>query len=479
MTYISMNYYLLVLVVLIVYYLLPLNKRWIALLAGNIGFYFLFYKTGWWILGITIGIAYIAGIALPIIQGKVQRIFLFASISAIALPWFFIKNFNFLLEVATKKDPISWITPLGISFYTLQLISYVVDVYNKKIAPEHNIARFTLFATFFPQLIQGPIPRFEQLQEQLITGHCFEEKNIVKGFNYIIWGFFLKLMIADKAGVVVNTVFDNYPAYAGEYIWIASMLYSIQLYADFLACTTLAQGVSKMFGINIIDNFARPYFATSIKDFWRRWHMSLSSWLRDYIYIPLGGNRKGKGRKYIYLVITFLVSGIWHGAGYKFLVWGGMHAFYQIVGDFTKKPREKIYMVFNISAESRKKRLLKQVGTFLLVNWAWIIFRADSLWLGARMIKHMFVEFNPWILLNDQIFTLGLGWKEMVVLLVSVLMFCKVEKYHEEGKSFSDRIMSQRLIIRWCVYLIAILGIMVLGTYGFGFNAQDFIYGGF
>ena len=479
MTYITLNYYLFVLAVLIAYYILPLKIRWAALLAGNIGFYLLFYTSGWWVLGITIAISFIGGIMIPSLEGKAKKTVLFLSILATLIPWFLVKNLNFLLEITVKRDPINWIVPLGISFYTLQLVSYLADVYKGKILPERNIAKFALFASFFPQLIQGPIPRYGQLQNQLITGHRFDENNIVKGFCYVIWGFFLKLMIADKAGVIVDAVFENYPAYSGIYIWAASFLYSIQLYADFLACTTLAQGVAKLFGIDIADNFARPYFAVSIKDFWRRWHLSLSSWLRDYVYIPLGGNRKGTFRKYLFLVITFLVSGIWHGAGYKYLVWGGMHAFYQIAGDFTYRFRERIYKAFHVSEKSGKKRLLKQAGTFLLVNWAWIIFRADTLWLGTRMIKHMFTECNPWVLFNDQIFNLGLGWKEIAVLMLSVLLLRRVGKAHEEGRSVSNMIMSQRLVIRWGIYMTAIIGIMIFGTYGYGFNAQDFIYGGF
>lgn len=479
MTYISMNYYLLVLAVLILYYVLPLNYRWLVLLAGNISFYYLFYKTGWWIFGLTVAAAFFTGLALTVTSESLKKLTMFLGTLLVFVPWFLIKNSNFFLEISIKKDPISWITPLGISFYTLQLISYIVDVYNGKIKPEKNIAKFILFASFFPQLIQGPIPRFNQLQNQLITGHRFDENNIVKGFIYIIWGFFLKLMIADKAAVIVDNVFNNYPAYSGVYIWVASFLYSIQLYTDFLACTTLAQGVSKLFGIDIIDNFARPYFATSIKDFWRRWHISLSSWLRDYIYIPLGGNRKGKINKYIFIAITFLVSGLWHGAGYRFLVWGGLHAIYQIVGDVTFKAREQVYNILSISPDSKKKHIIKQIGTFLLVNWAWIIFRADSLSMGAKLIKHMFTDVNPWILFNDQVFMLGLEWKEIIVLIVSILLLWMVGKYHERGNSVSDLIIRQGLISRWIVYIVAIVGIMLLGTYGYGFNAQDFIYGGF
>ena len=479
MTYISLNYYILVIAVLLIYYCLPLKTRWVALLVGNIVFYIRFYKTGWWIFAGTIIVSYLEGLFMQKVNGKLKKITLLISVLSITVPWILIKNSNFVIGDVLKRDPIYWIIPLGISFYTLQLLSYVIDVYLNKIIPEKNIAKYALYASFFPQLVQGPIPRYNQLQSQLIEGHKFDEEKIVKGFCYIIWGFFLKLVIADKAGVVVNTVFNNYPAYSGAYIWLASFLYSIQLYADFLACTTLAQGVAKMFGIDLVDNFSRPYFATSIKDFWRRWHISLSTWLRDYIYIPLGGNRKGTFRKYINLIITFIVSGIWHGAGFRFLIWGGMHAFYQIVGELTYDLRENCYFRLKIDKNSKKKKMLKQCGTFLLVNWAWIIFRADSLWLGSRMIKHMFTEFNPWIFFNDRIFTLGLGWKEMMVLFFAIGLLWKVGKYHEEGKSVSDKVMNQILPIRWAIYMISIIVIMVFGTYGFGFNAQDFIYGGF
>lgn len=479
MTYISMSYYLLVLVVLVLYYFFPIRHRWIALLVGNIAFYFLYFRTGSLIFGVTIIVSYIAGIYIHRFRGKKRKLALLLSLLLVISPWVLTKIVNSIPEVTLKEEPISWIIPIGISFYTLQLIAYLVDVYNDKIIPERNIARFALFVSFFPQLIQGPIPRYGQLHEQLITGHELEERNIVKGFCYIIWGFFLKLVIADKAGIIVNTVYDNYSAYSGVYIWIASILYSVQLYTDFMACSTLAQGVARMFGIEMINNFARPYFAVSIKDFWHRWHISLSSWLKDYIYIPLGGNRSGTIKKYVFIIITFIVSGIWHGVGYKYLAWGGMHAFYQITGDLTYKTRERLYAFLKISPESWEKKTLKQIGTFLLVNWAWIIFRADSLWLGLSMIKHMLVEYNPWILFNDQIFTLGLCWKEVLILFFSIALLWKVGACHEKGISISERIMAQRLIIRWCIFMAAIIGIMIFGTYGYEFNAQEFIYGGF
>lgn len=479
MIYVSLNYFVLVLCAMILYYIVPLKHRWIVLFMADIAFYFIFYRIGWWIFSGTIVLAYLSGLLLNSVSGKRKKVLLVMSILALILPWGLIKNTNFIVSDVFGKDPIHWITPLGISFYTLQLVSYIADIYCNKIAPEKNIFRFALYASFFPQIIQGPISRFSQLGHQLFEGHKFNETKVVTGFHYIIWGFFLKLVIADKAAVIVNTVFDHDLGYSGGYIWIASILYSIQLYTDFLACTTLAQGVSKLFGVEIIDNFARPYFSTSIQDFWRRWHISLSSWLRDYIYIPLGGKRKGKARKYLNLIITFLISGLWHGSGFKFLVWGMMHAAYQILGDVTGTVRKKAYTLLKISGDSKGRIYLKQIVTFLLVNWAWIIFRADSLWIGLRMIKHMVTEFNPWIFFDDSIFMLGLEWKEVMVLILAILLLFKVGRIHESGASASEIIMKCSLPIRWGIYIGAILVIMVFGTYGYGFHAQDFIYGGF
>ena len=479
MIYISLNYYVLVITSLLLYYAFPKKIRWTVLLSADIVFYVAFFKSGLWIFLCTITFSFIAANLMPKLENGRRKAAFIIGLLGVITPWMIIKNSNFLIADILKLNPIDYIVPIGISFYTLQLISYLADVYMNKVEPERNLAKYTLFVSFFPQIIQGPIPRYAQLHPQLIEGHLFDEEKFVKGFQKVIWGFFLKLVIADKAAVIVNTVFDNYPAYSGTYIWLASFLYSIQLYTDFLSCTTLAQGVAGMFGIELVNNFQRPYFSVSIKDFWRRWHVSLSEWLRDYIYIPLGGNRSGKCRKYLNLIITFLVSGIWHGAGLKFILWGLVHALYQIVGELSFSIREKMYSFCAISDNSNKKRWIKSVGTFLLVNWAWIIFRADSLKKGAMLLGHMFIDFNPWVLFNDRLFTLGLEWKEIVVLAVAIYVLRKVGKYQEQGKSVGDRIYRQPLIIRWGIYITAIVGVILFGTYGFGFDAQDFIYGGF
>ena len=295
----------------------------------------------------------------------------------------------------------------------------------------------------------------------------------------VLWGFFLKLCVADKAGIVVDAVFDSYPTYQGMYVLLAGVLYSFQLYADFLACTSFAQGIAALFGIELVDNFYHPYFATSIKDFWRRWHISLSSWLRDYIYIPLGGNRKGKLRKYSNLLLTFAVSGIWHGAGYKFVFWGLLHGLYQILGEVLAPAKKQLVRIVHAKKHPGTTKIFQRLCTFYLVMLAWIIFRAEHLSTALSMIRSIFTVHNPWIFTNDALFTLGLGWKECVILLLNLFVLLVVSTKQEQGCCLREKILRQSLPVRWCIYIGIILYILVFGTYGYGYSAQAFIYGGF
>ena len=452
------------------------------MLTGNFVFYITNYRMGWQIICGTIIISYLAGLLIDVFSDSkiINSFILTISIISVLVPWFITKQANYYLETIFHKYPHSFIVPLGISFYTLQIISYLVDIYQKKIVPQKNIAKFALFITFFPQIVQGPIPRYDTLSEQLFRGHKFREDCFVKGFCLIIWGFFLKLVIADKSAVVVNEVFNNIEQYEGLYFWIAGTLYSIQLYTDFLACVTISQGISSLFGIQLGDNFARPYFAVSIKDFWRRWHISFSDWLRDYVYIPLGGNRKGTIRKYVNLLITFIVSGFWHGAGIKFIIWGLLHGFYQIVGEVTKNAREKLWKVLHMNQFPNIKKGCQQFTTFMLTTIAWIIFRTRFFRNEALSIfKSMITVFNPWILFDDSLLELGLNWKEWSVLLLAICILFHVSRFQEQGVIVIEKFRKLPIMVRWGIYIIAIISIMTFGTYGFGFNMQDFIYGGF
>lgn len=484
--YVSLNYYVLLVFLVALYYILPLRYRWYVLLAGSGCFYYLAMERRMQlvIFVLSIGISYLFGIFIQHLRKcesklMTKRFVLLLGIILSVFPLLGSKCTDLILGCVIHTQTISWIIPLGLSFYSLQIISYLVDIANGHIDCQKNPLKYALFISFFPQIIQGPIPRYQQLDGQLIQGHRYDSNRFMKGIQLIIWGFFLKFMIANKASVIVDTVFNNDTAYRGLYVLIAGILYSFQLYADFQSCVCLSQGAAQLFGIKLIDNFNHPYFSVSIKDFWRRWHISLSSWLRDYIYIPLGGSRKGRFQKYVNLVITFAVSGIWHGASWKYLFWGLMHAMYQIAGDLTNGIQKKVYNLLHMPMESKLCILIRRFITFYFVMLAWIIFRADSLRSGVNMILSMFTLHNPWILFDDSLFRLGLNQKECEVLCLSLLILLAISSLQEKGVIIRDWFNRQCLVVRWGVYLCVLCGIWVFGTYGYGFDANDFIYGGF
>ena len=484
MSYTSWQYYVMVIVLIIAYYLIPRKFRWLSLLAGSIFFYtqVIFSRKQIIVFLCSIIVSYVAGLILQKLRDadrpKLKKAVLFFGILLSTFPLLLEKLGDFLYGSLLRVPRVSWIIPVGLSFYTLQLVSYQIDIYRGRINAQINPLKYALFASFFPQIIQGPIPRYEQLNKELFEGNSYNYENIKKGAQLVLWGFFLKYMIADKSAVFVNKVFDNYQTYTGVYVIVAAILYSFQLYTDFLSCTTMSQGVSQMFGIHLIDNFNHPYFSTSIKEFWRRWHMSLSSWLRDYIYIPLGGNRRGTICKWINLLITFTVSGFWHGGSWKFLFWGLLHAFYQIIGEVKDKIAAKKKFCFSVIRSRRVSLVLQRICTFVLVMIGWIVFRAESLRVSFVMFKNIMI-LNPWILFDDSIFNLGLNWKEFFVLVLSLLILYYVSRKQEQGLVVRDWIARQHIIVRWGIYLVAIWVIWICGSYGFGFDAKDFIYGGF
>ena len=477
MTYTSFFYYILLAAILVLYYIMPGRIRWTVLLAGSLYFYLLLSGSpvmmGTFLMMILI--SYVFGL---LIERSGRGIVTAAGIALSAAPLLASKALEITSTSILHRDLRSIVLPVGASFFTLQMIAYLADIYRGEIKAQRNLLKYMLFISFFPQIIQGPIPRFRQLADQLITPHQLKEENIVRGFHLIIWGFFLKFMIADKAAVVVDTIFYDPESYKGMYALTAGCLYSIQLYTDFMSCVYLSRGAAKCFGIDIVNNFEQPYFATSIKDFWRRWHISLSTWLRDYVYIPLGGNRRGKAFKYINLILTFIVSGIWHGGSFRFIFWGLLHAFYQIAGEFTFRLRDKIYSAVKIGKDSYLRHIIKSAGTFFLVMLAWIIFRAPSLGTGLKMIKSIFTVHNYWIFWDDSLYSLGLDIKEWSVLMHSIVVLFAVS-YLRTRTAVSGWILKQHLIVRWTILIGAILVVMIYGTYGFGYDAKAFIYGGF
>jgi D-alanyl-lipoteichoic acid acyltransferase DltB (MBOAT superfamily) len=335
-----------------------------------------------------------------------------------------------------------------------------------------------LFVSFFPQILQGPIPRYGQLKDQLFEGHAFDYRKVKFGFQLILWGMFLKMVIADRAAIFVNAVFPEYHLYEGTVLAVAAVLYSIQLYTDFLGCVCIAMGAAEVYGIKLQTNFERPYLAVSIKDFWRRWHISLSSWLRDYVYIPLGGNRKGKMRRYVNLMLTFLVSGIWHGSGLQYIFWGLMQGAYQIAGEVLMPIRKRIRALLKIKGSEGFFVLWQRLCCFVLITISWVIFRSSGLREGLSMLKRIFTDITPWVLFDGTIYQFGIENRNFMALILCIILMAVIEHLQEKG-NVRELLEKQHLIVRWGIYLGAIALVAVLGVYGPGYSATQFLYGQF
>lgn len=471
MSFISIYYVIFVAFLNLVFYTVPVRGRIKVILAGSLLYVFLYSKgAALWLIGAVL-VTFLYGRALGNNEeGKGRAAGLAAVIALLIFPLA-------LFKAAGVWD--GWrslLVPVGISFYTLSLISYAVDIYRKKYEPERNLVSFMVFAIFFPQIVQGPIARFDKWKKNMEAGRRFDYKEFTFGWQLILWGYFLKFVVADKAGIMVNTVYGNYTKMQGLYIAVAAALYSIQLYADFSGCVNIALGTAQTFGFQLSPNFRQPYFALSIRDFWRRWHMTLSGWLRDYIYIPLGGSRKGTVRQCINILIVFGVSGIWHGAGPTFLVWGIFHGACQaaeVVADKIRKNKKD------------KKPGMIGMGvrmgiTFLLVTFAWMVFRADSLSHFVNLIKNMFAIWNPEVILDgDAYYKMGLSRLQTVPLVLGIVSLFGADFLHEKNISIREWTARRPLVIRWVFYLAMIMTVLVFGTYGPAYAANQFIYGRF
>ena len=399
---------------------------------------------------------------------------------------FFFKYFNFAIDsvnlvlsqihLSVPKPDFQLLLPVGISFYTFQALSYTMDVYRKEITAERNFFKYALFVSFFPQLVAGPIERSKNLLKQVNKTYRFDYDKMREGLLIMLWGYFLKLVVADRVAIVVNTVYGDYAQYGGVYIIVASVLFAFQIYCDFAGYSTIAIGAAEILGFSLMENFNCPYFSLSIGEFWRRWHISLSSWFRDYLYIPLGGNRKGTTRKYVNLMIVFLVSGLWHGAAGTYVVWGFIHGVYQVIGGLTRPMRNQCNQIFALKPDSIGHKALSALITFILVDFAWIFFRAESLSAAIEMIKSMVHLGNISILWNGALYDLGIGFKSFLVLMfgIAVLLFADFMKY--KGIQIRKVILEQELWCRWICYLSMALFILVFGIWGGSYDAASFIY---
>lgn len=392
---------------------------------------------------------------------------------------FVIGNINSLLQPLGYSINLPAIMlPVGLSFFIFQSSTYLLDLYNNKNKVEKNIIVYALFVSFFPTIVSGPIQKSREMLPQIrlskkITYYDFQSAVLI-----FLWGFFLKIVIADRIAIFTNNIFNNYTSYEGITLLLAAALYSIQIYADFQGYSCMAIGVAKLFGFDLADNFKQPYLATSIADFWRRWHISLTSWFREYIYIPLGGNRQGTFKKYRNILIVFLISGLWHGAAWNFLIWGAIHALYQIIGALTLKYRKKLCKTLNINRDTFSYKLWQKICVLFMVMLAWIFFRSTSISMSIEYIQRMFSSWNPWVLFDGSLGSAGISSYEGYIYIFMLLIFLLVSVLKEFGYSVNN-LLAQNSVCRGIVPLLIILVIIIWGIYGPEFSSSSFIYAGF
>ena len=477
--------------VVLVYFVLPAKARYVWLLAASYYFYMCWNPVYIVLLFLSTAVTYLCGLCLdrPDTKravGKGAVIFCFAAnigmLEYFKYTGLLVQTVNQILAAAGLGSVPEYdiLLPVGISFYTFQALGYIVDVYRGDIRAEKNFLKYALFVSFFPQLVAGPIERSRSLLTQIREEprhKLWDYERVTGGLITMIWGFFLKVVIADRIAVVVNTVFDGYERYGTVVLAVGAMAFAVQIYCDFAGYSTIAVGAAKVLGFELTDNFNTPYFARSITDFWHRWHISLSTWFRDYLYIPLGGSRRGKLKKYRNILITFGISGLWHGAGWHYMIWGLLHGACQILEKELGPVVRKINQRFGTRTESFGYKCFRVAATFAAVDLAWIFFRADSLHQALHYIERMFRYGDWWTLFDQSLYGLGLSVQEVHILFfgLAVLLLADLLKYLK-GQTVSDFLSKQWIVFRWAVVLVLLFGCLIFGYYGPGFDSSRFIY---
>lgn len=473
--------------VVLLFFVLPHRFRWIMLLAASYFFYMSWSAELIILILFTTLISYLASIGIEATESKTKKKLLLTLTLVTCLGvLFFFKYFNFLADSVTAvlrafTLPVSdlaleLILPVGISFYTFQTLSYVIDVYRGSIKAERHFGYYALFVSFFPQLVAGPIERPGNLIPQLKEKHTPHLADFSAGCAKMLIGFFKKVVVADLAAVYVNAVYNDVSSATGFGIVIATILFSFQIYCDFSGYTDIAIGAARVMGIKLMQNFDRPYTAESIRDFWARWHISLSSWFKDYLYFPLGGSRCSKSRHLFNLFFIFLVSGLWHGAAWTFVLWGALHGIYQVVGAATREKRAELRTRLNIPEDALWVHILRKAFVFVLVAFAWIFFRANSLTDLWTLLTKLFTD---WSLSSAYVVgtldTMGVTLVGGLTAALSLLLMRQMDAYGLcDGRDESECGATPQSAYRSaCIFwMIAIAWLMILA----GDGTSAFIY---
>ena len=474
------------------YFWIPDRVKYLWLLAASYYFYMCWNARYALLMTTSILITYFSGLLIgntSAARTGMKKIWVALSFCSNLAILVFFKYSNFLVDsfqnaagllgVELNLPVFDVLLPVGISFYTFQALSYTVDVYREEIKPERNVLRYALFVSFFPQLVAGPIERSTNLLHQLRGNNRPEWKRIKAGLLLMLWGYFEKMVLADQTALVVDRVFEEYLTMNGAQLAFATALFALQIYCDFSGYSHIAIGAAQVMGFSLMQNFRQPYFAVSVQDFWRRWHISLSTWFRDYLYIPLGGNRKGPVRRALNLMITFVVSGLWHGAAWTYVVWGALNGAFQLVGGWTRPTRSKLRALMHIREKSAIHRMAACVSTFLLIDFTWLFFRAQSLTQASGILKKILCDgtiLRPqlqWFLLRSSE-EASLRWLSMLGACALILLCASILR--ERGVSLRLWLLSRPWWVQGTAVVVGVVVVLVFGVYGGNYDATQFVY---
>lgn len=465
----SLHFVAFFIVVTTLYFALEDKHRWKLLLFSSCYFYMTFVPVYILILGFTIVVDYFAGILIEETPGKKKRLYLILSIIANVGVLAVFKYYNFLNDNLTyllgsfgyqnEVPYLSILLPIGLSFHTFQAMSYTIEVYRGNQKAERHFGIYSLYVMFYPQLVAGPIERPQNMLPQFHAKHRFNYDDVVQGLRLMLWGLFKKVVIADRLAIYVDAVYNNSGQHSAVTLIVATIFFAFQIYCDFSGYSDIALGTARVMGYKLMVNFRRPYLATSIKEFWSRWHISLSTWFRDYVYVPLGGNRVTIPRWYLNLFIVFMISGLWHGASWTFIIWGALHGLYQVFGILLKNVNS--YKLFGSALVSN---IVHGLVTFALVCFAWIFFRANNV-EDALLISESILTFKEGGLFLGSV--AGFAYSILWILFLLLVEYTQ-EHYSEKIKVFSSPVKA----IRYAGYATLIVLMLLFGV----FNGGQFIY---
>lgn len=524
MAFASLQFVIFLLAVCAVYFITPIKARWAVLLVASYAFYLLSSPNTLIFMVVTTVATFLAGRAMGKIQDRYQKrideakekkdretqkklkseskaatkrivvgilLLNFGILATLKYFWYYLETILTNAGIEVPFDA-GILIPLGISFYTFQSAAYILDIYRNKIRPDKNLAKLALFFSFFPIIIQGPISRYDQLAHQLYAGHTFDYQRIAFGAQLMIWGMFKKLVVADRIGALVDTVFDNPGQYEGFTVIIAVICYTIQIYADFSGGIDIARGAAQTLGITLEDNFKRPYFSDSVSEFWRRWHITLGNWCKDYIFFtvslsPTFGKLGKKSRKYlgdrvgklmpviIAQILVFTTIGVWHGAEFKYIAYGWYQAVIIISGMLLEPYLKKLAELLRINTKSFGWKVFAIIRTFIIIVIGRFFSRALSFNAAIGMFISSFT-WNPEVITSGAIFELGISRWDALILAVSLVIWFIISVFQERGVEIREAMAEKNVVVRWAFYLLAIAAVVIFGAYGSGYDGAEFIY---